>query len=191
MIICATLFSWVTTMDIFTRLYFLWFVNYVLKSLYWNELYFHISVLSWIRNIATNVASRFTRTCRLFSIVMMSSKYLGNFGHRSNLTWSFEQVFLRFADSRKPSQFVNYRYGLAWLAGIGKSKKKLACKFHVKLFLCFCRKSCPHLGRWLNANLNGQFVIVIWRISAKIHCKTLVNQRCHSHRMRACRKLLL
>ena len=61
----------------------------------------------WIRNIATNVASMFTRTCRLFSIVVTSSKYVGNFGHRSNLAWSFEQVFLRFTDSSKPSQFVN------------------------------------------------------------------------------------
>ena len=31
-------------------------------------------------------------------------------------------------------------------------------------FLSFCCKSCPHLGRWLNANLNGQIVIAIWRI---------------------------
>ena len=60
-----------------------------------------------IRNIATNVAPMFTRTCRLFSIVVTSSKYLGNFGHRSNLTWSFEQVFLRFTDSSKLNQFVN------------------------------------------------------------------------------------
>ena len=44
-----------------------------------------------------------------------------------------------------------------------KIQEKLAHKFHVKLFLCFCRKSCPNLGRWLNANLNGQFVIAIWR----------------------------
>ena len=60
-----------------------------------------------IRNIATNVASMFTRTCQLFSIVVTSSKYVGNFGHRTNLTWSFEQVFLRFTDSSKSSQFVN------------------------------------------------------------------------------------
>ena len=60
-----------------------------------------------IRNIATNVASIFTRTCRLFSIVVTSSKYVGNFGYRSNLTRSFEQVFLRFMDSSKPTEFVN------------------------------------------------------------------------------------
>ena len=40
----------------------------------------------------------------------------------------------------------------------------LAHKFHVKLFLCFCCKSCPYLGRWLNANRNGQFVIATWHI---------------------------
>ena len=62
--------------------------------------------------IRNNVASMFTRTCRLFSIVVTSPKYT----------------------------------------------------FNVTLFLCFCRKSCPHLGRWLNVDLNGQFVIAIWRI---------------------------
>ena len=39
-----------------------------------------------IWNIATKDASMFTFTCRLFSIVVTSSKYVGNFGHRSNLT---------------------------------------------------------------------------------------------------------
>ena len=76
-----------------------------------------------IRNIATNVASKFTRTCRLFSIVVTSSKYVGNFDHWSNLKWSFQQVFPRFTDSKNSSQFVNQRYGLAWHAGIGKSQK--------------------------------------------------------------------
>ena len=60
-----------------------------------------------IRNIATNVTSTITRTCRLFSIVVTSSKYVGNFGHGCNLTWSFEQVFLRFTYSSKLSQLVN------------------------------------------------------------------------------------
>ena len=67
-----------------------------------------------IRNIATNVASMFTHTCLFFfdcrdviSIVVTSSKYVGNFDHRSNLTWSFEQFFLRFTDSSELSQFVN------------------------------------------------------------------------------------
>ena len=62
---------------------------------------------SWYKNgqnIETNVVSMFIRTCRLFSIVVTSSKYVGNFGHRSNLTRSFELVFLRFTDSSKPSQ---------------------------------------------------------------------------------------
>ena len=61
-----------------------------------------------IQNIATNIAPfTFTRTCWLCSIVVTASKYVGNFGHRSNLTWSFEQVFLRFTYSSKPNQFVN------------------------------------------------------------------------------------
>ena len=52
-----------------------------------------------IRNIATNVASEFTLTYGLFSIVVTSpSKYVGNFVHRSNVTtymkfWaSFPQI---------------------------------------------------------------------------------------------------
>ena len=60
-----------------------------------------------IQNIATNVTSIFTRTCRLFSIVVTSSKNVGNFDHRNNLPWSFEQVFLGFTESRKPHKFVN------------------------------------------------------------------------------------
>ena len=60
-----------------------------------------------IRNIASNVASTFTRTCRLFSIVMTSWKDVGNFGHRSSPSWSFEQVFLGFTKSSNPSKFVN------------------------------------------------------------------------------------
>ena len=66
-----------------------------------------ISFAYEIRNIATNVATTFTRTCRLLSIVVTSSKDVGNFGHRSNLTWSFEQVFLGFTNSGEPSLFVN------------------------------------------------------------------------------------
>ena len=77
----------------------------------------------WIRNIATYLASMFTYTCCSFSIVVTSSKYVGNFDHKSNLTWSFELVFLWFTNSSKPSQFINQQHELAWLAGIGKSKK--------------------------------------------------------------------
>ena len=44
------------------------------------------NLVSTIRNIATNVASMLTRTCRLFSIVVTSSKYVSNFDHKSNLT---------------------------------------------------------------------------------------------------------
>ena len=43
----------------------------------------------------------------MFSIVVMSSKYVGSFGHRSNLVMSIKQVFLRFTDSSKPRQFIN------------------------------------------------------------------------------------
>ena len=74
---------------------------------------------------------------------------------------TFEQVFLRFTDSSKPSQFNRDSLGLL--------KSKNLRKFHVKLFLCFCCKSCPHLGRWLNANLNGQFVIAMCRIVNTLH----------------------
>ena len=46
--------------------------------------------------------------CRdVISIVETSSKYVGNFDRKSNLTWSFEQVFLRLTDSSKLSQFEN------------------------------------------------------------------------------------
>ena len=65
----------------------------------------------------------------------------------------------------KPIRKLTIQIGLAcwnW-----KIKEKIGHKFYVKLFLCFCRKSCPHLGRWLNANLNGHFVIAIWRIEAQ------------------------
>ena len=48
----------------------------------------NLKISAIIRNIATNVASMFTRTCRLLSIVVTSSKYVGNFGHRSTFTWS-------------------------------------------------------------------------------------------------------
>ena len=47
---------------------------------------FSFNIVNFIWNIATNVASMFTRTCRLFSIVATSSKYVGNFCHRSNQT---------------------------------------------------------------------------------------------------------
>ena len=48
-----------------------------------------------IRNIATNVASMFTRTCRLFSIVVKSSRLLW---HHQNMwaSWSQEQPYMKF-----------------------------------------------------------------------------------------------
>ena len=85
--------------------------------------------------------------------------------------WSQEQPYMKFWASflriygfqqAKPIRKSMIQIGLAcwnW-----KIYEKHAHKFHVKLFMCFCRKSCPHLSRWLNANLNGQFVIAIWRI---------------------------
>ena len=73
-----------------------------------NGLFFLTNLIIFsIRNIATNVASTFTRTCQLFSIVVTSSKYVGNFGQRSNLTWRFEQYFLRFTDFSQSNQLVN------------------------------------------------------------------------------------
>ena len=96
------------------------------------------------RNIATNVASTFTHTCRLFSIVVTSSEYVGNFGHRSNLTCSFEQVFLRFTlylfQQAKLIRKLRIRNGLAcW-------NRKISEKLAHKLCLCFCCKSCQHLS---------------------------------------------
>ena len=41
-------------------------------------------------------------------------------------------------------------------------------KLHVKLLLCFGCRCCPHLHRWLNANLNGKFVIAIGCIDFQI-----------------------
>ena len=71
---------------------------------------------------------------------------------------SFPKIY-RFQQA-KPIRKLMTRIVLAcWNRKIWE---KLAQKFHVKLFLCFCRQSCPQLGRWLNANLNGQFVIAIW-----------------------------
>ena len=85
--------------------------------------------------------------------------------------WSQEQPYMKFWASfpkiyrfqlAKPIRKLTIQIGLAcWNRKIWEN---LAHKFHVKFFLSFCRKSCPHLGRWLNANLNGQFVIAIWRI---------------------------
>ena len=49
---------------------------------------------------------------------------VGNFCDKSTentLHGIFVQVFLRFPDSRKPSQSVSLIYELAWLAGISKS----------------------------------------------------------------------
>ena len=43
----------------------------------------------------------------LFSIVVTSSIYVGNFDHKNNLPLSFEQVFLGFTESSKPNKFVN------------------------------------------------------------------------------------
>ena len=88
--------------------------------------------------------------------------------------WSHEQHFMKFWASfpkiyrfqqAKPILKLTIRISLACLNR--KIKENLAHIFHVKLFLCFYRKSRPHLGRWLNANLNGQFVIAIWRIDVR------------------------
>ena len=83
-----------------------------------------------ISQLRSHQCSRALVDCRdVISIDVTSSKYVGNFDHRCNLTWSFEQVFLRFTDSSKLSQFVIERYRLAWHAWIGKSKKTLHTNF--------------------------------------------------------------
>ena len=86
--------------------------------------------------------------------------------------WSQEQPYMKFWASfpkiyrfqqAKPIRKLTIQIDLAcWNR---KIYENIAHKFHVKFFLSFCRKSCPHLGRWLNANLNGHFVIAIWRIA--------------------------
>ena len=59
---------------------------------------------------------------------------MGNFCDKSTETTLHEicvKVFLRFSDSRKPSQSVSLIYELAWLAGIRKSEEnflKTSCK---------------------------------------------------------------
>ena len=113
-----------------------------------------------IRNIATNVASMYIPIVFDCLDVIIICRQL----------WSQEQPYMKFWASFhqiygfqqvKLIRKLTIRIGLAcWNR---KIEEKLAHKFHVKLLLCFCRKSCPHLGRWLNANLNGQFVIAIWR----------------------------
>ena len=77
----------------------------------WNEnLLYKKHVTIW--NIATNVASMFTRTSWLFSIVMMSSKYVGNFGHRPFMKFwvSFPQIF-EFQQA-KPIRKLTIQIGL-------------------------------------------------------------------------------
>ena len=54
--------------------------------------------------------------------------------HRNKLHEIFVQVFLRFSDSSKPGQSLSLIYGLAWLAGIGKSEENLL-KINVGLLL--------------------------------------------------------
>ena len=85
--------------------------------------------------------------------------------------WLQEQPYLKFWASfpkiyrfqqAKPILKLTIQIGLAgWNRKISEN---LANEFHVKLF---CRKSCQHLGRWLNTNVNGQFVIAMWRIQCK------------------------
>ena len=67
-----------------------------------------------------------------------------------------------FQQAKPIRKLTNIQIGLAyWNRNI---EEKLAHKVHIKFFLGFCRKSCPHLGSWLNPNLNGQIVIAICRI---------------------------
>ena len=64
---------------------------------------------------------------------------------------------------------------IGWVCWYRKIVEKLAQKVPLSyLCTCCCRKSCPHLGSWLNANLNGQFVIAIWRITFHKHGSTHV-----------------
>ena len=49
----------------------------------------------------------FTRTCRLFSIVVTSSKYVGNFGHRSKGTCKLRNGKKRKETERKKKRKEN------------------------------------------------------------------------------------
>ena len=75
------------------------------KAFWWPE----ILVREYgISQLTSHQCSRAIADCHdVISIVVTSSKYVGNFDHRSHFTWSFEQVFLRFTGSSKLSQFVN------------------------------------------------------------------------------------
>ena len=114
-----------------------------------------IHYLSAIRNIATYYASMFTRTCRL------SWRHQNKWATLITRATLHEVLskFSRFTDS---SELANSSMNIGLLES--ENLRKPCTQISCKVFLTFCRKSCPHLGRWLNSNLNGQFVIAIWRI---------------------------
>ena len=70
----------------------------------------HIGFPIW--NIATNVASMFTYTCRLFSIFVTSSKYVDNFGNRSSLFLKLFPQIYGFQQA-KPIHNLTIRIGFA------------------------------------------------------------------------------
>ena len=83
-----------------------------------------------IRNIATNVASMFTRTCRLFSIVVTSSKYVGNFGQRSNLHEVLRKFssYLRIPASQENSKIKDTDWlGLLESENLRKTCTQISC----------------------------------------------------------------
>ena len=114
----------------------------------------------------------FTRTCRLSwrhldcrDVIKICGQLWSQMQPYMKFWASFSKIY-RFQQA-KPIRKLTIHIGLACLNR--KISENLAHKFHVKFFLSFCCKSCPHLGRWLNANLNGQIVIAIWRIYATEH----------------------
>ena len=71
----------------------------------------------------------------VISIVVKSSRYMGNFDHRSNLTRSFVKVFLRFTDSSMLSKFVINNtdwLGLLESENLGRPCTQISCK----VFFC-------------------------------------------------------
>ena len=106
----------------------------------------------------------FTCTCRLSwrHLDCVATVITGSQEQLYKKFWaSFPKIY-RFQQARPIRKLTIQICLVYWNRKISEN---LAHKFHVKFFLFFCRKSFRHLCRWLNANLNGQFVIARWRIT--------------------------
>ena len=104
-----------------------------------------IDIFHLIRNIATNAVPTFTCTCRLFSIGMRLSQYVGNFGPKScryreqwlnaNLNGQFVTAILRIRKIHflrhlfHRGRYIHVSTTLGIISGI-----------EIKLCPCFCLK---------------------------------------------------